>query len=211
MVVILVYGVRTYLISPFQVYGPSMCDTLNYVNETCQEKFGEYLIVNKAVYYPFFGKRFGTPKRGDIVVFHPPQNKKDYYIKRIIGLPGEKVIIQSGKVIIASLIGDKEYGKGVELPESYLSAENRGKTLTYPSQLIAEYVVPEDSYFVLGDNRRKSTDSRTCFRIQGSRECDDEKNHFLPISMIEGKAWVVLWPFGKTRLLTKDPYVSAEK
>lgn len=202
VVVILVYVVRTYLVSPFQVFGPSMCDTLNKLNQQCQEGFGEYLIVNKAVYYPFFGYRYETPQRGDIIVFKPPHNTKEYYIKRIIGLPGEKVKLSNGKVYIYN----KEHQSGWELPESYLSAENKNNTFPIPAQLVTNYEVPENSYFVLGDNRRKSTDSRTCFRAYGDAECNAEKNHFLPIDLIDGKAWVVLWPFNKIRPLGADPY-----
>jgi len=201
VVVVLVYTVRTYLISPFQVFGPSMCDTLNHLNETCQDGFGEYLIVNKATYYPFFGKRFGAPERGDIIVFRPPHNPNDYYIKRVIGLPGEKVKIQNGKVFIIN----KEHQSGWEVPEPYLSEENKNKTFPVPSHLVANYEVPENMYFVLGDNRKKSTDSRTCFRGLGDRECDNGK-HFLSIENIEGKAWVVLWPFHRIRLLGNPAY-----
>lgn len=203
VVVALVYTVRTFLISPFQVFGPSMCNTLNHINSVCQDGFGEYLIVNKAVYYPFLGKRFGAPSRGDIIVFRPPHNPNDFYIKRIIGLPGEKVKIQNGKVFVYN----KEHQSGFELPEPYLSEENKDKTLPVPSHLVATYEVPENSFFVLGDNRKKSTDSRTCFRGLGDRECGDAK-HFLPIENIEGKAWVVLWPFDRIRLLPNPAYAS---
>ncbi|MBI4994041.1 signal peptidase I [Candidatus Peregrinibacteria bacterium] len=202
IIVVLVFAVRTYLISPFQVYGPSMCDTLNYIKNSCQDAFGEYLIVNKAVYYPFFGKRFSAPQRGDIIVFRPPDNTKDFYIKRIIGLPGEKVKIQNGKVFIFN----KEHQSGLELAEDYLNKDNKDQTFPIPSHLTANYEVPEETYFVLGDNRKKSTDSRTCFRGPGDRECNDPINHFLSVDKIEGKAWVVLWPFNHIRLLKNPAY-----
>lgn len=202
IIVVLVFAVRTYLISPFQVYGPSMCDTLNYIKQTCQDRFGEYLIVNKAVYYPFFGKRLSVPQRGDIIVFRPPSNTKDFYIKRIIGLPGEKVKIQNGKVFIYN----KEHQNGWELKEDYLNKDNNGQTFPVPSHLSATYEVADGTYFVLGDNRKKSTDSRTCFRGPGDRECDENINHLLPTDEIEGKAWVVLWPFNKIRLLKNPEY-----
>lgn len=207
VIIILVYGVRTYLISPFQVFGPSMCETLNEINGKCQDGFGEYLIVNKAIYYPFFGHRYETPERGDIVVFRPPHNNQDFYIKRIIGLPGEKIKLQNGKVYIYN----KENQAGFELPEPYLNAENRGQTFTFNSQIVTTYDVPEGKYFVLGDNRKKSTDSRTCFRGPGDKECDNLVNHFLPASQIEGKAWLVLWPFNKVRHLANPDYVTLVK
>lgn len=188
IIVVLVYGVRTYLISPFQVFGPSMCDTLNLINEQCQEGFGEYLIVNKA-------KRFSPPQRGDIVVFRPPHNPNDFYIKRVIGLPGEKVKIQNGKVFI----------NGQALQEDYLNNENKNRTSPLSSPFTSSYEVPGNRYFVLGDNRRKSTDSRTCFRGPADRSCD-KNDYFLSIEAIEGKAWIVLWPFNKMRLLHNPDY-----
>ncbi|MBI2638447.1 signal peptidase I [Candidatus Peregrinibacteria bacterium] len=203
VIVFLVYTVRTYLISPFQVFGPSMCNTLNEIHDKCQDSFGEYLIVNKAIYYPFFGdRRYRTPERGDIIVFRPPHNAQDFYIKRIIALPGEKVKLQNGKVYIYN----KEHQSGWELPEEYLSKENKNQTFPMNAQRVMTFEVPEGRYFVMGDNRRKSTDSRTCFRGPGDRECNDDINHFLPIERIEGKASVVLWPFNKIRILSNPAY-----
>lgn len=202
IIIVLVFGVRTYLISPFQVYGPSMCNTMNYINERCQEGFGEYIIVNKAIYYPFFGRSFSSPQRGDIIVFRPPNVKKDFYIKRVIGLPGETVKIQSGRIYIEN----EEHKNGWELPEPYLSNENRNQTYPVPAQTVATYKVPTNMYFALGDNRKKSTDSRSCFAGPGDRYCNETVNHFLPLEYIEGKAAVVLWPFNKVRILSNPEY-----
>lgn len=202
VIIVLVFTIRTYLISPFQVFGPSMCDNLNYIEERCQEGFGEYLIVNKALYYPFFGNRFKTPQRGDIVVFHPPHNEEDFYIKRIIGLPGEEVKIQDGNVYITPA----KHSSAVLLKEPYLNSDNRSQTYVIPAHLVKTYRVPEGTFFVLGDNRRKSTDSRTCFKGSSDRDCADQMNHFLPIVNIEGKASIVLWPFNKLRVLTNPEY-----
>lgn len=196
IIVILVYTVRTYLISPFQVFGPSMCDTLNVINGNCQDAFGEYLIVNKA------GYRFKPPERGDIVVFRPPHNQNDFYIKRIIGLPGERVKLQNGKVFIFN----KEHQSGFQVSEEYLNEENKNRTYPISSYLVVTYEVPENYYFVMGDNRKKSTDSRTCFRGPGDAECNDKINHFLVADRIEGKAWLVLWPFNKIRILSRPVY-----
>lgn len=203
VIIVLVYTVRTYLISPFQVFGPSMCDTLNSINQRCQDGFGEYLIVNKAVYYPFFGHRFGMPERGDIIVFRPPENPRDFYIKRIIGLPGEKVKIQNGKVYVYN----KEHQSGIELMEPYLNKNNKNQTFC-PSarQKVFTYEVPEGEYFVLGDNRQQSTDSRTGFKTQSQSDCKSSPDHFLALERIEGKAWVVLWPFNKIRHLENSAY-----
>lgn len=203
VIVILVFIVRTYLISPFQVFGPSMCDTLNKIDGVCQDQFGEYLIVNKAVYFPFFGHRYGTPQRGDIIVFHPPHNEEDFYIKRVIGLPGEKIKIQNGKVFVYN---NENQNGWDELNEEYLNESNKNHTYSMNSQLVVSYEVPDNYYFVLGDNRRKSTDSRMCFQGPSDYGCNDQTDHFLPIENIEGKAAVVLWPFTKIRFLSNPVY-----
>lgn len=202
IIVLLVYGVRTYLLSPFQVYGPSMCDSLNNINNKCQGAFGDYLIVNKAVYHPFFGHSYRTPERGDVVVFKPPHNESEYYIKRVIGVPGDRVRLQNGRVYIMN----KEHQSEWELPEPYLNADNKNRTYPFPAHIVATYTVPDGAYFVLGDNRNKSTDSRTCFKGPQDPECNDVKNHFLPVDRIEGRAAVVLWPFENLELLANPDY-----
>lgn len=200
----LVFTVRRFLISPFQVYGPSMCNTLNYFEGTCHKGFGEYLIVNKAVYQKILGFSIGAPSRGDIIVFHPYKGTKDFYIKRVIGVPGDTIEIRGGKVYLSN----ENHPKGLELPEPYLSNENQGKTSTFSNKAVMRYKVPEGTYFALGDNRRESTDSRSCFKAPFSLGCEGNK-FFLDQKLIEGKAWVVLWPFSKVRILKNPVYETA--
>jgi len=124
---------------------------------------GEYLLTDKVSY------RFGEPERGDIIVFEPPNSDGDEFIKRIIALPGESVSIASGRVLINSSV----------LNEPYISASVNtvsGAFLNDNKQVI----VPQDHYFVMGDNRPHSSDSR----IWG----------FVPVDNITGKAWVIYWP-----------------
>lgn len=96
---------------------------------------GERVVVNKAVYW------FGNPNYGDVVIFKAPNGAKENWIKRIIGLPGDKVKIVNGDV----------YVNGVKLDEPYLK---RAHSLS-----MAEVTVPADNYFFLGDNRDVSDDS----------------------------------------------------
>lgn len=205
IVIGLVVIIRSFIISPFQVLGPSMCDTLNYSNGICQRNYGEYIIVNKLGYQNFFGWQVGLPKRGDIIVFHPPQNKEEFFIKRVIGLPGETVKLQNGEVYILN----KEYPEGFKLNEDYLNIENKGKTVPKDHEGIFE--VPTGHYFVMGDNRKYSSDARHCFNESAfAIECKaDSPTHFLPFENIEGKAWVILWPLTKIAVL-KDPEYQLE-
>lgn len=196
----LVFIIRNFLISPFEVFGPSMCDTLNNINGECQQGHGEYIIVNKAIYGNFFGLQVGKPKRGDIIVFHPPLNDKEFFIKRVIGLPGETVKLANGYVYIINQANPEGY----KLEEPYLSAENLGNT--HPSgQGDTIYKVPENEYFALGDNRLHSSDSRTCFKEYSNQDCGKPgATPYLKPIEIEGKAWLVLWPISKLESL-KDP------
>jgi signal peptidase I len=134
--IILAAIVQTYVIRPFIVSGSSM--EPNIENR-------EYLIVDEISY------RFNPPQRGDVIVLKAPPEPKKYYIKRIIGLPGETVQIHGTTISIIN----SEHPKGFTLDEPYLSPERNRQTLT------ASFVVPENNYFVMGDNRDGSYDSRS--------------------------------------------------
>lgn len=203
IIVGLVFLIRTFVISPFQVFGPSMCDTLNNVDGTCQRSYGEYLIVNKLGYQNFLGWQVGLPKRGDIIVFHPPQTNEEFFIKRVIGMPGETVQLKNGKVYIFN----KEHPEGFELNEPYLNAINTGNTHPYRDDLTV-FEVPKDQYFAMGDNRVASSDARSCFKEKAGGEiCKGEnESSYLTMSHIEGKAWLILWPLNKLSALADPVY-----
>ncbi len=120
---------------------------------------GQRLLISKVVY------KFHEPERGDIIVFPNPNNPDEDYIKRIIGLPGETVEIKGGAVYI----------NGSKLDEPYIKDP--------PSRSFKEQEIPENEYFVLGDNRNNSTDSRAGWTV--------------PRESIVGKAWVSTWPPGE--------------
>lgn len=122
---------------------------------------GDRLIGNRLAYLK------EGPQRGDIVVFHYPDNEKELFVKRVIGLPGESVHIEDAKVYI----------DGVELEEPYLKEEWTVATGTY------DFEVPEDCYLMLGDNRNNSKDARYW------------ENKYVSIDKILGKALFVYWPF----------------
>ena len=131
----IVLPLRYYIAQPFIVRGSSM--EPNFVNR-------EYLVVDELTY------RFREPQREEAIVLRYPQNPNEYLIKRIIGLPGEEVEISGGEVKIKN---DK-HPKGLVLDQPYLELSRRP---TYPNVKIQ---LGRDEYFVLGDNRPFSSDSR---------------------------------------------------
>lgn len=164
---LLIVLVATYLVIAFvgqrtEVDGASMETTLS---------DGDNLIVDKITY------RFGDPQRFDIIVFPFQYQEDTFYIKRIIGMPGETVQIdENGNIYIDGEVLDEAYGREI------IKAENVG-IASQPIEL------GEDEYFVLGDNRNNSTDSRT--EIVGNIHRDD----------IIGRAWLRIWPLSEFGIL----------
>ena len=158
----IILPVRYFLVQPFFVIGASMEPNFS---------SGDYLIIDELSY------RFDNPKRGQVVVFKYPLNPKEYYIKRVVGLPGETVIVKDGKVTIKN----SEYSEGFVLDESMYFDRYTGKD--------TENSLKENEYFVLGDNRDVSSDSRTWGAV--------------PKSLIVGRAWVRVFPFNEFQLFSK--------
>ncbi len=167
VVVALVLAVVLYLfiMTPHEVVGNSMHPTY---------KNGEYLMANKITY------KFSDPKRGDVIIFKYSDTQD--FIKRVIGVPGDTVMIKDGAYYIN---GDK-------LDESSYLADTvitNGGSYIHEGQ---EITVPAGEYFVSGDNRPNSSDSREFGPIAKER--------------IKGKAWIVYFPFSEFRLVTHENY-----
>ena len=178
----LVFMVIQTSIRNFKVDGSSMDPTLEH---------GQFLMVNKLVYFqldmdrlsrivPFWRvdqslNRFPIhpPQRREVIVFHFPRDTSKDFVKRVIGLPGEKVELRDGSVFINDRL----------LQESYI-------TTPYDSTM-APLILDNDEYFVMGDNRRSSNDSRTWGPV--------------PESHLLGKVWFVYWPFSRIQLLNALP------
>ncbi len=128
----IVLPIRIYIAQPFIVSGSSMDPTF---------KDGEYLIIDEISY------RFDAPDRGDVIVFRYPQDTTTFFIKRIIGLPGETVDIKDSTVTIEGVDGTSTF----TLDESYLS---------HPTWSVSRIKLSDEEYFVMGDNRPASSDSR---------------------------------------------------
>ena len=180
-----VFVVRTFVVSPFQIDGSSMVDTL---------ENRQYIVINKFRYL------FRTPSRGEVVVFRPPVAEDKYYVKRVIGIPGDTVVIRKGLVFFRDPIAKKD----IQIEEPYLNKHNAGKTYKAPvnggdtSEVI--FVVPEGQYFLMGDNRQGSQDSRS-FAISSSHA-----SAFVPRKNINGSVWFVALPISKIHALEPAVY-----
>ena len=153
----IIIPIRYYVVQPFFVKGASMEPNF---------EDNDYLIIDELSYH------FRQPGRGEVIVFHFPQNTKQFYIKRIIGLPGEKIKIADNKIYVYN----KENPEGMMLDE---------KTYLPTEILLANYetTLNNDSYFVMGDNRLHSFDSRGWGNLERK--------------YIVGKVLFRVWPFGK--------------
>ena len=184
IIVAIVAIIRTFVVSPFKIEGSSMTATL---------ENNEYIVINKFRYL------FQNPSRGDIVVFRPPSEVGKYYVKRVIGLPGDTIIIRDGNVYL------REKDKGdVKLDEPYLNAINSGHTYKFPINMndtsAETFTVPEGQYFVLGDNRGGSLDSRSFAHI------DSNQTAYIPRKNIKGSVWFVALPIPKIHAIEPPTY-----
>lgn len=162
VVFILAFLIRYFFIQPYVVDGESMMP--NYENN-------EYLLAEKVSYY------IHPPQRGDVVIFKYPRNPSVNYIKRVIGLPGETVKIANNQIVIIN----KDHPNGMALDESYIPKSFQ--TLTYNNEVI-DKTLNNDEFFVLGDNREHSSDSREW--------------GILPKSNISGRSWLTVAKLGGT-------------
>jgi signal peptidase I len=148
----IVVPVRLFVAQPFIVSGESMVPTF---------QNGQYLIVDELTYH------FDSPKRGEVIIFRYPKDPSQFFIKRIVGLPGEVVHISDTGVSVTKADGTTE-----QLDESYVANQGNGGT--------RDFTVPAGDYFVMGDNRPESSDSRSW--------------GFLPRGNIVGRAFLRLLP-----------------
>ncbi|MDP3963998.1 MAG: signal peptidase I [bacterium] len=158
--------VRSFIVQPFYVRGASMEPNF---------EDGEYLIINEIVYTCVKSHCAGMPERGDVIVFRYPLDPSEYFIKRVIGLPGDTIDIDAGTITV----------NGKELEEPYLDPylETYGKV---------HISLGSDEFYVLGDNRSASSDSRR-WGVLNRRN-------------IVGKVWLRGWPPDRVGVISdEDP------
>jgi len=165
--IVVVIFVRAFIVQPFIISGSSMVPTF-------QNK--EYLIIDEISY------KLSSPQRGDVVVFRYPKDTTKFFIKRIIGLPNETVEIKDAVVIIVN----EEHRDGFNLDQPYVKNTSSGSL---------RLELKNNEYFVMGDNRSASSDSRFWGPV--------------PENLLVGRALLRLWPIGKIDILP-GTFIQAE-
>jgi signal peptidase I len=170
--------IHNFIAQPFEVEQRSMVPTI---------VESEYVLIDKLT------PRFGDYERGDIVVFQPPEGFEQGgvpFIKRIIGLPGDTISLDNGRVYVTPPGGSR-----VQLVEDYVALDANGRTaptLPKDAESTTEWTVPDGQYFVMGDNRPESQDSR----FFGPIERD----------LIVGRAWVRYFPLDRIGFMERPEY-----
>ncbi len=210
-VILVVFFLRSFLVEPFKIPSGSMIPTL---------QVGDFIVVNKFIYgirLPLVGKKMvemNSPERGDVMVFHYPENPSIDYIKRVVGVPGDNIVYRHKQVIVNGVIqnledqGDYNYvepslnfvhtriyneslssGRSYKVLQNPLAPNMRlDDVAEFPYRENCAYnanemrcIVPEGYYFMLGDNRDNSRDSRYW--------------GFVPDEMLVGKAFMIWMNF----------------
>ena len=162
--------IQAYLVKPYRIPSPSMVDTL---------EIGDRVLVNRVVYH------LKELEHGDVVVFRWPRNRDVVFIKRVVGLPGDRLQAKDGKLYVNGVAQEEPYvhkTNGVTDPTNP-SGTIAGTTMAQPWGLSEEYTVPQGDYFMMGDNRTNSDDSRVWGPV--------------PENDLIGEAFFVYWPLDR--------------
>lgn len=172
--VLIAFALQAYVVKPYRIPSESMVPTL---------LKGDRVLANRFIFH------LREPRRGDIVVFRYPVDERLTFIKRVIGLPGDVVSLEAGSVLVNGNPVHEPYlavEGGQPVPTDPAGTEG-GSTMSRPWSLAKPYTVGEGEYFVMGDNRLNSEDSR----VWGP----------LPEENIVGLAFFVYWPPGRIKTL----------
>ena len=174
LALILAFALRTFVVQAFYIPSGSMENTL---------LPGDMILVNKFIYY------FTDIKRGDIIVFKYPNDPSKDYIKRVVGLPGDSLELKNGDVYVNDKLYEEKYTKDKAADDMILHAhieKGEGNSIVSVAAQ-TKITVPAGKYFVMGDNRNNSQDSR----FWG----------FLSYSGLKGKALVIYWPLSRIGII----------
>ena len=162
--------IQAFLVKPYRIPSPSMTDTL---------QIGDRVLVNRVVYH------LRDLGRGDIVVFRYPLNTSVVFIKRVVGLPGDELLARDGKLYVNGVAQDEPYihKTNGQTDQTNPAGAISGTTMSHPWSLEKEYTVPDEHFFVMGDNRLDSDDSR----VWGPVPMDD----------LIGEAFFIYWPLDR--------------
>jgi signal peptidase I len=162
--------VQAYIVKPYRIPSESMAGTL---------RPGDRVLVNRVVY------RLRQPHRGDVIVFRYPENRSVVFIKRVVGVPGDTLAVHNGHLLVNGHTVAEPYVHHTagRTDPTTASAPMGGSTMNRPWSLARPYTVPPSSYFVMGDNRTDSDDSRYWGTV--------------PRADIIGEGFFVYWPLGR--------------
>lgn len=195
LAIVLALGIRSFLFEPFKIPSGSMIPTL---------VVGDYIVVNKLSYgvrLPITGTllvELGAPQRGDVVVFRYPDDPSIDFIKRVVGIPGDTVRIREGRLFVNGQLVDRveegsyeylDYQRGATVQSRRyreINADGAEYTILRDPRRLAStprgpWVVPKGMYFMMGDNRDNSRDSRVW------------SQHFVASHQLKGRAMFVHW------------------
>ena len=162
--------VQAYLVKPYRIPSESMAATL---------RPGDRVLVNRVVYH------LREPHRGDVIVFRYPEDPHVVFIKRVVGVPGDTLEVRRGRLWVNGRLADEPYVHRTagRADPTIASGPVAGSTMREPWSLARSYEVPDDSFFVMGDNRTDSDDSRFWGTV--------------PRAAIIGEGVAVYWPLGR--------------
>ena len=202
IIFIIVITIRVFIVTPFRINGSSMetsyhdkeyiiVDKFSYLNlpVVFSESPSKAGSVEKLFYtiLSLFPIHVGDPVRGDVIVITPHVDRqKEYYIKRVIWMPGDTIRFEDGEVLIKKSWTDTF----VKISEKYLSSANAGQTHLPENVKTNEFIIDEWHYWVMWDNRNNSADSRSCFKICLN---SDNSAHFIRRKDIVWKVLLNLW------------------
>lgn len=172
--IIIIVPIRTFLLQPFSVQGNSMVPNFQDSDYLIVNEFGYKITDIKNLFKVDSFKEF---KRQDVVVFKFPKNPSQFFIKRVIGLPGERIKIENSQVSI--------YNK--ENPDGFMLDERAYIPDNFRTNGVVDITLKNDEYFVMGDNREFSNDSRSWGPVRKDK--------------VIGKVWVRAWPLNEIEIL----------